>query len=577
MNSIDIFEKLTSKNSFNVFVGAGISRNSPANAPIWREIQKKFISDLFDIVKTENWFPKESMDKERSILLDQDFRPEQFWEMIQIQTSLAFVSNCLKTLDQGQPNLCHKVIAHCIENNVAENIITTNFDEYIEKACLNYPDFITVQSDIEKVKKKSTFKNAGKILFKIHGSLSNPKSLLFTLKHLDRLPDWKKELLIDLLKKRPLLIAGYSGYDEDILPILKQINNQIPFIIIVAYPGSSETEPVKELITNHPKNILIERDINKIVEDWVNNIPAFKNIVIPEDRQKINWTIEDTLARLSVPYIPYIISSLFSFSGHRKLAAKYAETAVDAVEEPKYSFQIDDSVKNQITLNCYILTSITGINLFSKVKLNKITEFNNLPNNDILYIQINRIWGISIGQNSTKSELAEALLFAKGILNVDKLEININAYLKFRVYWIIARINSRNEDHNSAIEAYLEADNFMPEKDIQEYMKGSFYLDYGSAIFSFCYANKTELSLHQAHNLFLESEKISTKASDFITLVQSKIMLSKINVWAGNINNAQKYCQEAKTISQDTGDNSLINRTTELENYINNCKVEFNL
>ena len=107
--------------------------------------------------------------------------------------------------------------------------------------------------------------------------------------------------------------------------------------------------------------------------------------------------------------------------------------------------------------------------------------------------------------------------------------------MKFRAYWTIARLASRNSNHNDAVEAYLNAENVLPNKNIQEYMKGAFYLDYGSAIVSFCYANKTESNLPQAHNSFLEAERISTKAKDFLTMIKSKIMLAKMSVWAGNI------------------------------------------
>ena len=173
MESMDLFKKLTSIHSFNVFVGAGISRNSPANAPVWREFQQKFIFDLFNRIEQERWFPTKWVEKEKTVLLNHSFRPEQFWEIMQVHTSLELVTNCLESLNQGKSNLCHMVLSRCFENNIISNIITTNFDEYIEKASSNLSNIIIDSSDIKKFQICSTSKKSENVLFKIHGSLSN--------------------------------------------------------------------------------------------------------------------------------------------------------------------------------------------------------------------------------------------------------------------------------------------------------------------------------------------------------------------------------------------------------------------
>ena len=132
LNSLQIWNQLYRYGNLNVFFGAGISRNSPSNAPVWSEIQQQFISDLFSILQDQQWLDHESIEKNKTTLFDYPFRPEQFWELIQGHSSIEFVIKCLQLLlNIGEPNLSHKILAKGINTHVISNLITTNFDEYL--------------------------------------------------------------------------------------------------------------------------------------------------------------------------------------------------------------------------------------------------------------------------------------------------------------------------------------------------------------------------------------------------------------------------------------------------------------
>src|SRR5581483_3293431 len=65
------------------------------------------------------------------------------------------------------------------------------------------------------------------VYFKIHGSLEpSPSkydgSVIFSLRHETILPDWKRQLLRQLLDGRQLVVLGYSGSDFEICPELQK-------------------------------------------------------------------------------------------------------------------------------------------------------------------------------------------------------------------------------------------------------------------------------------------------------------------------------------------------------------------
>jgi hypothetical protein len=103
-------------------------------------------------------------------------------------------------------------------------IITTNYDQFIE---LLFPEYQPVIG--QQIIRGSAF-SVGEI-FKIHGCVSAPESLVFTQTDYDDFIKRKKYLSAKLLtyfSEHPLLFIGYGATDPNIRSILSDIDEALP-------------------------------------------------------------------------------------------------------------------------------------------------------------------------------------------------------------------------------------------------------------------------------------------------------------------------------------------------------------
>lgn len=106
-------------------------------------------------------------------------------------------------------------------------MITTNYDCLIEKIFPSYTP--VVGYDTLKV----NFNSIGEI-YKIHGSITSPDSLVFTAEDydtFDRKGKYISAKLLTFFAEHPLFIIGYSAQDKNIISILNDIDE------IIAPPG----------------------------------------------------------------------------------------------------------------------------------------------------------------------------------------------------------------------------------------------------------------------------------------------------------------------------------------------------
>lgn len=134
------------------------------------------------------------------------------------------------------PNYRHHAIAQLARDAAGTirtpDIITLNFDTFLEVAlnqlgiCALVPE---AESDERAAYHAGTARayNHGRThvnLYKLHGSINNPPSIITTMETLGTgLPHHKAQLLTSILEGRDLLIAGYSDNDVDIFTCLERI------------------------------------------------------------------------------------------------------------------------------------------------------------------------------------------------------------------------------------------------------------------------------------------------------------------------------------------------------------------
>ncbi len=103
-------------------------------------------------------------------------------------------------------------------------VITTNYDEFLN---LVYPEYNTVvgQQVVE-----SGYKFIGEV-FQIHGSVSDPSSLVLTQEDLQEFKEKQKYLSAKLLTyftEHPLIIVGYEPNDSNVQSILSDVKTVLP-------------------------------------------------------------------------------------------------------------------------------------------------------------------------------------------------------------------------------------------------------------------------------------------------------------------------------------------------------------
>ena len=118
-----------------------------------------------------------------------------------------YVNNMVKL---SNPSIGYKIIKFLIENNIVWHILTTNFDNLVEKV---YPDIMVIsESNIKSCFDKVKINSDNPQIIKLHGD--------FRYDWLKNTNDETKELnelifksLDNLIKYQGIVFLGYSGRD----------------------------------------------------------------------------------------------------------------------------------------------------------------------------------------------------------------------------------------------------------------------------------------------------------------------------------------------------------------------------
>lgn len=276
--SLDLFRPfLTSHDrSLVFFVGAGASIAGNTGMPSTPTLlyhlltQALSASGKFDLQSSA--LPATL--KEISAHIGFEITLNDFWQICRQATALLYRSfadlemNCV-------PNRVHTFLAYWL--STGGTVITTNYDCLIEREWIKLGG--AIQSRYRKrlplsfVEWKKEL-NQGGILFKIHGSLDDPRSCLGALEHVGtQLAGHRAELLKEVIRNRPLCFIGWRGVDPDIPTLLYNMldkrDTSLPtfWIHYEGYPAGSITlqETMKECSVlirpyagNHP--ILTDAD-----------------------------------------------------------------------------------------------------------------------------------------------------------------------------------------------------------------------------------------------------------------------------------------------------------------------------
>jgi SIR2-like domain len=320
-----------------VFCGAGISKPPPASAPVWPELQRGFISAIYERLREQGWLVNSGVLEDAEILENFRFRPEVFWDTIQRAASLATVQRAFEVLHSGSPNLNHRMLARLLACRRLSALVTTNFDEYLEQGI---PVEVPRVTGPEAASRLASGDQT-RCLLKLHGTLSAPESLRFTLAHIDVLAPPLAELLRRVVHGRQLLVVAYSGWDEDILPELAQAVTESAGTVVVVYPGSRPDEPVRQLAAVGAA--ILEADIADPIRTLAENEVAAGRAprALLEGGHPPSAEPADhyhgALEAVELVVAAMMLSDLHELSGNAGGALRYAGLAIDICEDERYA------------------------------------------------------------------------------------------------------------------------------------------------------------------------------------------------------------------------------------------------
>lgn len=528
-------------------------------------------------MKEENWLICDRFENDKVHLEKYNFRPESFWETILNHTSMNLVEQVLQVLNVGYPNLNHRIISYLLANEIICNAVTTNFDEYIEHEINEkyYKNNVKIKTNTE-LHNQCLKSSICSTYFKIHGTISNPSSLQFTFSKTRKLIKNQYDFLRACLQCKPLLIAGYSGFDDDIMPLIKELIAELPKVFIIVYPGSNEHEPIQGIQGLNVK--IVEVDINKVILDWTLKQVASKKLssaLLTEKDVNIpsyEHIFKKAIDQLQIPQIPLLLSGLLEDTGNNNLGLSYAKLAEDASVDSRYSNLLTVELKEAILTQNEIMYAKTGqqhmANLFHKLAVddNKITK-NSVAKST--HMRIQHAFGIVCNPSSTEEELRRAEVFVVGAYALlNKGLIGGKKRLEFDTLRCLGRIRRRQKRYVEAINAYDKALEIYIDIKSHPFELAGTILDDATAMFLYAKEEDSNEWLNKSYNAYLLSKTIAIESKDHITHAQALLMLSQIDIFSEEFEGAKKMLQESEKLAKLTGDKELLNRIYNMHEFL---------
>lgn len=240
----DIFSKFDRKPF--LFIGSGMSRRY-INLPDWKTLlisaakrtnpdDKFFFTGIISKIKTENpyiedhnLYPMVATEIEKSYN-DKFFQDEQFeleikklYETEIINMTSPFKLLIAKLISENQITPCYKEEKEHFERikNYVSGIITTNYDMFLEGIYSDFDVYIT-QEDL-----MSNILYHDSEIYKIHGSISQPSTIVITNNDYEQKKKKEKYLsskLLTIFIEYPIIFLGFSANDSNIIRIFEDVN-----------------------------------------------------------------------------------------------------------------------------------------------------------------------------------------------------------------------------------------------------------------------------------------------------------------------------------------------------------------
>lgn len=309
----DLFNKIK-KQEISFFVGAGISFNS--KVPVVNQILSAFIESF------------NGSEEDVEYILSNRIPFESFIEYMFYKSNK--FDKFLSIFSGYTSNENHYLLALLHAKGYLKNIYTTNFDTLIENA------FAELNIPIQTLYNTEHFNNVkleNTCLFKIHGSISDKKSIITTISSIlkPQYVEARKKALCNIVKSdKCLIFMGYSFSDIfDIIPFFeKEIRNKE--IYIIDHTGSSNTtySDIKDYkIFKNCTGKIIHTNTNYFVECFYKSF-EFEFIKNRHKKKDYKNIIKSLFANVEVPLKYLYLSNILRQHNNIPKANYYLEKSL---------------------------------------------------------------------------------------------------------------------------------------------------------------------------------------------------------------------------------------------------------
>lgn len=541
------------KSGLVLFVGAGVSIPLPAGAPSWNSLKREILKAFHEKLFSKNWPINAYLSEAKDRVTTSNVRPETFLFLLTQHSSGLFVNGLIESINLSHPNPNHYLISNLLNKGVVKKIVTTNFDQYIEK-CLDGNYELAVNED----EIGYCLENLGSpIIFKPHGCLSQPNSMKYRLDQIQKLSETKAALLESVLLQAPTLFVGYSGNDEDIFPVLSKLIQKSKFnSYVCSFPSSPDDEPIKNLIDEPNCHLFLDNPTNvlcKITQELVVMDPNIAEII-----QKCNdgvytshaWvsTLSNRAITLEFDKIAIFLADLLLYSGNKNDAYRFANLAEDIVVDSKLSSEPKESLRRIATIQRRIAGGkrefATAGYALPEIQLESLNE----PSPDIgnnLELAHSFLRNDELSKARDYIGIVEVQLMRNGYLPLEEIDINTPAILQ-TYFWYCAIYKAKvGEAKNS--EFFFQVAIVISEKKGDIITSARIYLDYGLAKCS-------QREWEQAQIIWLKSISLAKQANDWVTAGKAALDRGILLGISDNPHLSRAQFEEAKKLLSLTND-----------------------
>jgi len=365
----------------------------------------------------------------------------------------------IKREDNIYPTKGYEFLAHLANHKLIHNIITTNFDEELEislddeigrenyRIVKSLSEFDAFNMEIENEKEKENENESKKpILFKVHGTISYPRTIRVTIDNVKNFEDEKlRAIKWVLCNTKILIIIGFGFRDVDFRHAFSEALKEKAF---------KEKSNDKILICWIHRNVNRREEHNEFLDSIINKNFVKRRI---EDRYLIAMKSDDFLMKLA--------EHIGQYDENKKIPTIARQKIRNLIMEYPNNMDIRER-KFYIELLIFALTvkGLFGINAlkdcnrvqkycneFIKLKRSPYTLLDNLVKNglikrmkdkniyylpeieiDTLTNNIIKFFNLDTIDEKSKNELKSQLEILDQTFDVDIVEPDASVYLMFK-------------------------------------------------------------------------------------------------------------------------------------------------